>query len=397
MQAVSPEFVFRRNVFFIIEFIWYSLIFRLPPMQKAFKHLDYYKVIIAREWLLLGAFVTLIFSSLFFHHFPVYSEKEFQVIFVLFSFFIAVKGLEQSNLMIRLSRVIEAGEFIELKFILATFLLSMFVTNDIALLMVVPLTLLVNVNRKGVLVILEALAANAGSAMTPFGNPQNLFIYWIYSIHPITFISAIAPFSIFFLVFILLVSWIINGKGFVKNPETTHVVIHSKAYVYLILLTMLVMVILHLLPVWMATIVIIYALIFDRRSLKIDYALLLTFVCFFGLADNLKDVFSIGGSSPVNIFLYTAGISQIISNVPATLLISKYTSQWEALLWGSNVGGFGTLVASLANLIAYKLYISNEASKNKKVSFTILFLIMGFIALLIGVGLYFLLKNSKFI
>lgn len=366
-------------------------------MQKALKRRDYYKGIVAREWLLLGALASLVFSSLFFHRFPVYSEKEFQVIFVLFSFFITVKGLEQSNLMKRLSRMIEAGHYIELKFIVATFLLSMFVTNDIALLMVVPLTLLVNVNRKGFLVILEALAANAGSAMTPFGNPQNLFIYWIYGIHPITFIYAIAPFSIFFLVFILLVSWIINGKSVVKNPETNHVVIHSKAYVYLILLTMLVMVILHLLPVWMVTIVIIYALIFDRRSLKIDYALLLTFVCFFGLADNLKDIFSIGGSSSVNIFLYTAGISQIISNVPATLLISKYTSQWEALLWGSNVGGFGTLVASLANLIAYKMYISNEASKNKKVSFTVLFLVVGCIALVIGAGLYFLLKNSRYI
>ncbi|MBE0651212.1 MAG: hypothetical protein IH595_10260 [Bacteroidales bacterium] len=362
-------------------------------MQKALKRINHYKGFIAKEWLFLGSFLSLLITSLFFQRLPVYSEKEFQVVFVLFVFFITVKGLERSNLMLRFSQLIEAGRFIEIKFVLATFLLSMFVTNDVALVMLVPLTLMVNVERKGVLVILEALAANAGSALTPFGNPQNLFIYWIYGVHPATFILSIAPFSVFFLILISLATWLLKGNSVAKSPDINSAEISSKAYSYLLLLAVLILVILHLLPVFMVTAVIVYALIFDRKSLKVDYALLLTFVCFFGLADNLKDFFSTEIGSTANIFLYTAGLSQLISNVPATLLLSKYTSQWEALLWGSNVGGFGTLVASLANLIAYKIYLSHESSKSKKMSFTLLFMVMGFAALLIGIGLYFLIKN----
>jgi Na+/H+ antiporter NhaD/arsenite permease-like protein len=295
--------------------------------------------------------------------------------------------------MLRISQVIESGRFVELKFVLATFLFSMFVTNDVALVMLIPLTLLVHVEKKGMLVILEALAANAGSALTPFGNPQNLFIYWIYGIHPAAFIICIAPFSIFFLILILLVSLALKRSILVKNVRVKPIEVGPKVYSYLLLLAVLILVILHLLPVFMVATVLVYALFFDRQSLKIDYTLLLTFVCFFGLADNLKGIFTTEISSTSDIFLYTAGISQIISNVPATLLLSKYTSQWEALLWGSSVGGFGSLVASLANLIAYKQYVSHEASKNKKASFTLLFLLIGFIALLTGIGLYFLIKN----
>ena len=90
-----------------------------------------------------------------------------------------------------------------------------------------------------------------------------------------------------------------------------------------------------------------------------------------------------------HIFIFSALSSQIISNVPAALLISKFTTQWEALLWGTNVGGFGSLVGSLANLIAYKFYISQENTNNQVASFTIKFVILGYIAFFIGIGLYF--------
>lgn len=361
-------------------------------MKRAFNNFRGLEKLLAKEWLFLGSFLGLAVTSVVFRRLPVYSEKEFQVVVVLFAFFITVKGLERSNLMLRISRMIESGRYVEMKFVLATFLLSMFVTNDVALVILVPLTLLIHVKKKGIVVILEALAANAGSALTPFGNPQNLFIYWVYGVPPVKFIACIAPFSLFFLILILWMAWLLREEKPFTNSEVVPVKINRNAYSYLILLILLILVILHLLPVYMILTVIFYALVFDRKSLKIDYALLLTFVCFFGLADNLKNVFSTEIKSAGDIFLYTAGISQIISNVPATLLLSKYTSYWKSLLWGSNVGGFGTLVASLANLIAYKQYVSHDVSKGKKASFTFLFLAMGFAALLIGTGLYFLIK-----
>ncbi len=362
-------------------------------MQNALWRKDRYKGLITKEWLFLGSFLSLVLTSLFFRRLPVYSEKEFQVIIVLLAFFITVKGLERSGFMLRLSQRMEVGRFLEAKLVLTTFVLSMFVTNDVALVMLVPLTLMIQVEKKGTLVILEALAANAGSALTPFGNPQNLFIYWVYGIHPLSFVKTMTPFSLFFLFFILLFTLGLNRNAAVGNPRVSPATVGSKAYSYLLLLAVLILVILHWLPVIVVSLVFLYALVFDRKSLGIDYALLLTFLCFFGLADNLKQVFVTGIHHPDSVFLYTAGISQIISNVPAALLLSKYTTQWQALLWGSNVGGFGSLVASLANLIAYKLYLSHPSSRKKKKGFTVHFLLLGFTAFLMGIGLYFLVKN----
>ncbi|NOY59099.1 MAG: hypothetical protein GXO75_09220 [Calditrichaeota bacterium] len=343
--------------------------------------------IILKEWLLFASAVGLIVTSIYFHHIPSFSVEEIQVIFILAVLFIAVKGLEHSGLILRLSQLLEKGKFISVKLVVATFLLSMLVTNDIALIVIVPLTLLLDTNRKDILVIFEALAANAGSALTPFGNPQNLFIYWFYGIRPETFILSIAPFSVAFLIILVVMSLLIrtsNNKVSYIEP----IKIKYTAFVYGALLLSLILAVLHILPVLIGVLVIIYAAVFDRKSLKIDYMLLLTFICFFGLAENMKSIFSSDIEHSGHIFIFSALVSQVISNVPATLLFAKFTAQWKALLWGSNVGGFGSLMGSLANLIAYRLYIKHE-STNNMASFTIKFMVLGYIAFFIGLGLYF--------
>ncbi len=95
-----------------------------------------------------------------------------------------------------------------------------------------------------------------------------------------------------------------------------------------------------------------------------------------------------------HVFLLSALISQVISNVPAALLFAKYTSNWEALLWGTNAGGFGSLFGSLANLIAYKMYLVHDETKNHA-KFTVKFLILGYGAFMIAVGLYFSLHRVQ--
>jgi len=345
--------------------------------------------LILKEWLLIVSAAGLIVTSIYLQHIPSFSIEEIQVIFILGVLFITVKGLEHSGLILRLSQFLEKGKFISLKLVIATFLLSMLVTNDIALIVIVPLTLLLNTNRKDILVILEALAANAGSALTPFGNPQNLFIYWFYGVQPETFILSIAPFSAAFFIILIVTSLLIRTSNN-KEFHLKTIKIKYTAFVYGALLLSLILTILHILPVFIGVLVIIYAAVFDRKSLKIDYILLLTFICFFGLADNIKSIFSYSIKHSGHIFIFSALVSQIISNVPATLLFAKLTTQWKALLWGSNVGGFGSLVGSLANLIAYKLYIRHE-STNNTASFTIKFMALGYVAFFIGLGLYFFL------
>ncbi len=342
---------------------------------------------ILKEWLVIASGAGLILTAFYTKHFPSYSTQEIQVLFILFVLFIAVNGLRESGAIFKTAQNMERGKALSLKLILTTFFLSMVVTNDVALIVMVPLTLSLNINKKDILVILEALAANSGSALTPIGNPQNLFIYWSYGVNPGTFIKTIAPFSLVFLGLLIASSLFVNVKT--KLKEMTVQKINKKAYVYGALLFIVLLTILHVLPVLSGIVVILFALIFDRKTLHVDYALLFSLLFFFGIADNLKIILVSEISHSGHIFLFSALASQVMSNVPAALLFAKFTSNWQALLWGTNAGGFGSLFGSLANLIAYKIYITHEATNNTAM-FTAKFLIMGYAALSVSIGLYFI-------
>jgi len=184
-----------------------------------------------KEWLLIASGAGLTLTSIHAKHFPAYSLRELEVLFILFALFVAVKGLQRSGFMLELSRRIEKGKAIPVKLVATTFFLSMLITNDVALVVMVPLTLALGINRKDILVILEALAANAGSALTPFGNPQNLFIYWFYGLHPANFVKVIAPFSIAFLIILVITSLAISTKSNYQNPLVIEKV-EKSSYVY---------------------------------------------------------------------------------------------------------------------------------------------------------------------
>jgi len=346
---------------------------------------------VLKEWLVISSGVGLALTAFYTKQFPAYSINEMQVLFILFVLFVVVNGLQETGLILKIAQSIENGKAIPLKLVLTTFFLSMLVTNDIALIVIVPLTLSLNINRKDILVILEALAANSGSALTPVGNPQNLYIYWFYDVPPDVFIKTIAPFSLVFLGLLIVSSLFVK----IQNGLQVRMIqrINKKAYIYGIFLVVVLLTVFRVLPVLTGTAVILFALIFDRKALRVDYALLFSFLFFFGIADNLKVILVSEISHSGHIFLFSALASQVISNVPATLLFAKFTLNWQALLWGVNAGGFGSLFGSLANLIAYKIYVTHEGTNDTAV-FTTRFLIMGYVALFISVGLYFLLYRA---
>jgi len=344
--------------------------------------------LILKEWLVIASGVGLTLTAFYTKRFPVYSTNEMQVLFILFVLFVAVNGLQKTGFILQIAQSIEKGKAIPLKLVLTTFFLSMLVTNDIALMVVVPLTLSLNINRKDILVILEVLAANSGSALTPIGNPQNLFIYWFYHVPPDIFIKTIAPFSLIFLGLLIVSSLFIKIRNDLQKRQVQK--INNKSHIYGVLLVIVLLTVFHILPVLTGVVVIFFALIFDRKALRVDYALLFSFLFFFGIADNLKAILASEISHSGHIFLLSALASQVMSNVPATLLFAKFTLNWQALLWGSNAGGFGSLFGSLANLIAYKLYITHESANNTAM-FTATFLAIGYMALFISIGSYFLL------
>ncbi len=346
---------------------------------------------ILKEWLVIASGAGLVITTFYAKHFPKYSAQEMQVLFILLVLFIAVNGLQKNGLILKIAKNIEKGKAIPLKLVLTTFFLSMLVTNDIALIVIVPLTLSLNINRKDILVILEVLAANSGSALTPVGNPQNLFIYWFYDIHPYVFIKTIAPFSLTFLGLLFVASLFVKTRNGVQ--ENVIPKINKKAYIYGLLLFIVLLTVFRVLPVSTGIVVILFTLIFDRKVLRVDYALLLSFLFFFGIADNLKIILAAEISNSGHIFIFSALASQVMSNVPATLLFAKFTANWQALLWGANTGGFGSLFGSLANLIAYKIYVTHEGTNNTAI-FTARFLIMGYLAFFVAISLYFILYQT---
>ena len=348
---------------------------------------------VQKEWLLASSCVGLILTSLYTDQLPDYSEQEIQVLSILFVLFVTVNGLEKSGLIVRIAQILEKGKAIPTKLVVTTYFLSLLVTNDIALLVIVPLTLSLNINRKDILVILEALAANSGSALTPFGNPQNLYIYWFYEVRPVAFITTIAPFSLTFLGLLILVSFFVRANSVTQAIQIQKV--SKKSYIYAGLLLIVLLTVFRVLPIYSGIIVILFVLIFDRKSLFVDFSLLFSFLFFFGIANNLKIILASEISHSGHVFLFSALSSQIMSNVPAALLFTKFTSNWQALLWGTNAGGFGSLFGSLANLIAYKIYVTHQQTTDIA-RFTARFMILGYIALFVSVALYYMIQSDSF-
>jgi Na+/H+ antiporter NhaD/arsenite permease-like protein len=348
---------------------------------------------ILREWLLVAAAAGFLLTSIPARRLALGSPAEREILFVLWALFIAVKGLEKSGLMANLSRRLEAGPGAAVKLVAATFLLALLVTNDAALVVIIPLTLGLSLERKGLLVIFEALAANAGSALTPFGNPQNFYLYWFYDLRPLEFLQTMAPFSLSFLLLLLLAAGLLEvGRSHPERTESGLPPVRKRAAVYVFLLAVVLLSVLRLLPPAAGLAVVLFALLFDRPALRVDYGLLLTFFFFFGLADNLKLMLAARLAHPSHVFLLSALASQVISNVPAALIFAKFTANWKALLWGVNTGGFGSLFGSFANLIAYRLYLAGDHSA-RPARFTLRFLLCGYAAFFLACGLYFLLMG----
>ncbi len=201
----------------------------------------------------------------------------------------------------------------------------------------------------------------------------------------------IAPFSVLFLLLLLPAAFAIRDAAPADRPPQT-VTVTKTGWFYGGMLVVILLGVMHRLPLWPIALVPLYALLFERKVLRIDYGLLAVFVFFFITANSLSHVHSVRLNNPQEVFLYGAGLSQIISNVPAAILLAKCTSHWPALLWGVNAGGCGTLFGSLANLIAWRIYLRHTTATARMLPFTLRFLATGFLSLGLAAGWYFFLE-----
>lgn len=247
-----------------------------------------------------------------------------------------------------------------------TFFLSMLITNDVALIAFVPFALAVLralgwQRHAAAVVVLQALAANLGSMATPMGNPQNLFLYTAYALSAADFFATVLPVTLFGEVLLLLCTHLLGNA----SPEGTlarHEPLASPRLTLLCggLFVLCLLTLFRCFPVWgLLAIVVLAAGLFARQLLRgVDYGLLLTFVCFFIFSTNIGHAEGVREALVSLLQEHTQSTailaSQVISNVPAAILLAPFTTDLHALLLGVNIGGFGTPIASLASLIALK-------------------------------------------
>ncbi len=307
---------------------------------------------------------------------------EAKVLVLLWLLFALVQGLERAGLVRWVARRFEAGRFIAFRLVVVTFFLAALVTNDVALITVVPLTLELNTEGKGFIVILEALAANAGSALTPFGNPQNLYLYWFYHLNSPAFFRTMLPFGAFFLTVLAVTSLGARIETFPAAPVPPVV---RRALPQLFGLLVLVLFTLKRLPLWTAGPVFLLLAITDSGAFFVDYGLLLTLALLFVLINNLE--VRVSAIPRGHVFPLAALLSQVLSNVPVAVMLSRVTTDWRALLLGVNAGGFGSPIASIANWIALKLYLASQTDPAKRRRFLFAFLGANALAFALAYGL----------
>lgn len=336
-----------------------------------------------KECVLVIAVTLAILSS--FISIPKISYIDFKVLILLFNLMVVVAAFKElkvlDSIAIRLLKKCNTYTSISLALVFITFISSMIVTNDVALITFVPLSIVIakkaNINVLKI-VIFQTLAANLGSSFTPIGNPQNLFIYSFYNLNPIDFFKITLPIVILAVLFLVLL--VCKDKKINLSLDLEDVKIDNKRDVYLFggLFLIILLSVFHVIDCKVTFLITIIMILLLNKKLfsQVDYSLLITFIGFFIFVGNISTMDLVKNfmegilGSPQSTFLSSVLSSQVISNVPATMLLSGFTNHFKELLLGVNIGGMGTLIASLASVISYKIYTSEFKNENYMKYFT---------------------------
>lgn len=302
------------------------------------------------------------------------------VLAVLFCLMIVIGGLRESSvfaavlarLLLRLGTMRQLAAVL----IFACFFVSMWVTNDVSLLTFVPFSLMAlprisSEKQMALVIVLQTLAANLGSMCTPVGNPQNLYLYFYYGMDLVTFLALLLPYTLVSFVLLALSAFLLPGTPIpvsvrlaARRTRNLPVLAPPRqlwllgGMFFLSLLTVA-----HVLDyrLTLAMVAVVTFLTRPQYFRYVDYRLLGTFVAFFVLIGNMSQLTAfreiLTGYLAGHEFLIALAASQIISNVPAAVLLSGFTGDAGALLLGTDIGGLGTLVASMASLISYGMFV----------------------------------------
>lgn len=374
-------------------------------MEKTNKLINWIK----GEIVLVTALLLALVSSFFVRPGKQYiSYIDFRVLVLLLCLMLVVAGLKELGIFQIMGEKMclhaSNTRSLALTFIMLCFVSSMLITNDVALITFVPFSMyvfsLIDANDLLVrLIVLETIAANLGSMLTPIGNPQNLLLFSKGNMSVGAFLMHMLPLTLLSLIIIILLTISMQNRSlnnFCVESNTT--VSNKKMLVaYFVLFLICLGNVFHLYSHWIVAAIVIVSIFFIDKTLftKADYSLLFTFIGFFIFIGNMKqiDVIQDWLSHIImgNELLIGVLASQIISNVPAAMLLSGFTTDYKSLLYGVNLGGLGTLIASMASLISYRFFVKANPDDKKKYFFT--FTVYNFGLLIV---LYMLVKVASF-
>ena len=322
-----------------------------------------------------------------------FDVKTLTCLFCVLAVVCALKNINFFYVLARkLIRVFRNARVCILALVYITFIGSMLIANDMALLTFLPLgTYVLTTTGKGKYMaftfIMQNIAANLGGMLTPFGNPQNLYLYTKFQIPTMEFMGIMAaPFALAIALITLSCIIFVKPEPFELKDEKVSLPA-GRSIVCLLLFVLAIAIVFRGLPYIIGLLVIPGVLLFlDRKALKmVDYPLLLTFVFFFVFSGNMaridavRSVFSF--LLEKNTLLVSALSCQVISNVPSAILLSQFTDNYKQLLLGVNIGGVGTLIASLASLITFREY--SKQNKGKTGHYMLMFSAFNFAFLII--------------
>ena len=298
-----------------------------------------------------------------------------------------LEGFKQENVLapvIKLAGKLRTMRALTMFLVFGVFFSSMFVTNDVSLLIFVPLTILLFRNagqERYILPVLtfENIAAIRGSLLMPFGSPQNLFLYGQAQVSFWRFLLHMLPLCV--LSGLLLIGFIFFLYR--KNPKESAAPEEAsekpdrpagfKRRMYLALFTLILFVIVTRTAFWYIAlgVVLLTILLTDRRLfLKVDYVLLVTFLCFFVFSSSIAGNQSIAGFLRKTVayheYWWSIGLSQVISNVPASIVLYPFTKNFAALIYGADTAGLCSLIGSLASVINYRLYVREYPNNGRR-------------------------------
>lgn len=331
---------------------------------------------------------------------------DYHTLMILLSLMIIMAGLQELSVFTKtgvwILKKTHSVMSIAIVLVLLCFVFSMVITNDVALITFVPFTIdvliLAGLEKYLIrIIVLETIAGNLGSMLTPIGNPQNLYLFSLSDLNLGSFMTLMLPYTLLSLIGLVLACMLLTGKASplieVRHDGRIEENDHKKITVWILLLLLALTSVTHTIPGYIVLLVILVVVaLMDYKILcKPDYSLLLTFVFLFIFIGNIKRI------PAINTWLYsiihghellTAVLaSQFISNVPAAILLSGFTDHMPALIIGSNLGGLGTIIASMASLISFKYY--GAINKNKNTAYLGVFTVLNLIFLALLLLLYY--------